>query len=115
MSAFASRLSLVLALAAAPALAQHSFECAKRVGVEKARCERHEAMFAKCGPLKGDEHHACDREFLLANPLQCDRQAGAEAARCEKEVAAFGTCRPQAGREFMRCVRQSTGESPMGH
>jgi hypothetical protein len=115
MRALTARLSLVLALAAAPAFAQHSFDCARRAGVEKARCERHEAMFAKCGPLKGDEHHACDREFLLANPLRCERLEGGEAGKCEKEVAAFKTCQPQPGREFMRCVRQSTGESPMGH
>jgi hypothetical protein len=107
--------ALLLALASLPAFGQHEFDCAKRAGVEKARCERHEAMFAKCGPLKADEHVACDREFLLAHPLRCDGQAGTEAARCEKEVAAFKTCQPQAGREFMRCVRQSTGESPMGH
>ncbi len=115
MSAPAARLALLLALAAAPASAQHTFDCGKRNGLERARCERHEAMFSKCGPLKGDEHHACDREFLLAHPLQCERQAAGEAARCEREVAAFRTCQPQPGREFMRCVSQSTGESPMGH
>ena len=115
MRAFATLLSLILALATAPAFAQHSFDCPKRAGVEKARCERHEAMFVKCGPLKGEEHHACDREFLLANPLKCGRLEAGETARCEKEVAAFKTCQPQPGREFMRCVRQSTGESPMGH
>ena len=115
MPAAPARLALLLAFAAAPALAQHDFDCAKRSGVEKARCERHEAMFAKCGPLKGDEHHACDREFLLANPLNCGRLEAGEAARCEREVAAFKTCQPLPGREFMRCVRQSTGESPMGH
>ncbi|MBK8323236.1 MAG: hypothetical protein IPL06_10990 [Betaproteobacteria bacterium] len=115
MNALAAPLALLIAALAAPAFGQHAFDCAKRAGVEKARCERHESMFAKCGPLKGDEHHACDRDYLLANPLKCDRQSGEEAAKCEKEVAAFKTCRPQPGREFMRCVRQSTGESPMGH
>ena len=115
MKAFATPLVVLLAFLAAPAIGQHTFDCAKRSGVEKARCERHESMFAKCGSLKGDEHHACDREYLLANPLKCDGQPGEEAARCAKEVAAFKTCQPQPGREFMRCVRQSTGESPMGH
>ena len=115
MKSSASLLSLLLTLAAGPAIAQHEFDCAKRAGVEKARCQRHEAMFARCGPLKGDAHHACDREFLLANPLDCRTLAGDEAAKCEKEVAAFKTCQPQPGREFMRCVRQTTGESPMGH
>jgi hypothetical protein len=107
--------ALAFALAALPAAAQHRFDCAARAGLDKARCERHETMFAKCGPLKGDDHHACDREFLLANPLACERQQGAEAARCAKEIAAFKTCQPQPGIEFKRCVSQSTGESPMGH
>ena len=115
MNALAALALLLIVFVASPAYGQHTFDCARRDGVEKARCERHEAMFAKCGPLKGDEHHACDREFLLAHPLKCDRLADGEAARCEKEVAAFKTCQPQPGREFMRCVRQSTGESPMGH
>lgn len=111
----AALLCLLAAALAVPALAQHEFDCAKRAGVEKARCQRHEAMFAKCGPLKGDAHHACDRDFLIAHPLRCDGFAGDEAAKCAKEVAAFRTCEPQPGRDFMRCVRQSTGESPMGH
>lgn len=108
-------IALLLACLALPAAAQHTFDCTKRSGVEKARCERHEAMFARCGPLKGDAHHACDREFLLAHPLKCGTLSGDEAVKCEKEVAAFATCQPQPGREFVRCVRQSTGESPMGH
>lgn len=109
-----SLLAFILA-AALPASAQHDFACAKRAGIEKARCERHEAMFAKCGPLKGEAHHACDRDFLAAHPLRCDALAGDDAARCAKEVEAFQRCQPRAGGAFMRCVRDATGESPMGH
>ena len=84
-------------------------------GVGKARCERHEAMYKQCGPLKGDEHFACDRSYLLANPLKCETFSGDEAARCTKEVAAFKACEANAGVGFMKCVRNTTGESPMGH
>jgi hypothetical protein len=99
---------------AAPAAA-HVVECAKLRGVDKARCERHEGMFRKCGPLKDEAHHACDREFLLANPLNCGALQGNDAERCGKEVAAFKACESNAGAEFMRCVRNTAGESPMGH
>jgi hypothetical protein len=95
--------------------AQHRFDCANSSGVEKARCERHERMFEKCGPLTGDAHHACDREFLLANPLPCAALSGPDAERCGKEVEAFKACEAQPGREFVRCVRMATAESPMGH
>lgn len=95
--------------------AAHVGSCDEKTGVEKARCERHQKMFDKCGVLKGEEHFVCDRAFLLANPLDCRKQSGDEKAKCEKEVAAFKTCEPQAGREFMRCVRKEAGSSPMGH
>lgn len=103
-----------LAAAVFPAGA-HVGSCDEKTGVEKARCERHQKMFDKCGVLKGEEHFICDREFLRANPLDCGKQTGAEKAKCEKEVAAFKTCETQQGREFMRCVRKEAGSSPMGH
>lgn len=93
----------------------HVTNCEKREGVEKLRCERHEKMYAKCGPLKGAEHHACDREFLLANPLVCKPLSGKAAEVCEAEVKAFKTCEPKQGREFAMCVRDAVGSSPMGH
>ncbi len=93
----------------------HVSQCEKREGVEKLRCERHEKMYAKCGPLKGTEHHVCDREFLLANPLVCKPLTGKAAETCEAEVKAFKTCEPKQGREFAICVRDAVGSSPMGH
>jgi hypothetical protein len=107
-------LSMTL-MSASSALLAHVSNCEKREGVEKLRCERHEKMFAKCGPLKGAEHHACDREFLLANPLVCKPLAGKAAEVCEAEVKAFKTCEPKQGREFAMCVRDAVGSSPMGH
>lgn len=110
-SLFTASFSAVFAVPAAA----HVGSCDEKTGVEKARCERHQKMFDKCGVLKGEEHFKCDREFLLANPLDCTKQTGEEKAKCEKEVAAFKTCEAQQGREFMRCVRKEAGSSPMGH
>jgi len=93
----------------------HQFDCATKQGIDRARCERHEKMYAKCGPIKGDAHFACDREFLLANPLDCKAVGFADAKACEAEVASFTTCEPEQGRAFMRCVRDKIGASPMGH
>src|SRR5262245_51774163 len=67
----------------APELARgHTVDCSGRAGIELARCERHQKMAAQCGPVKGDAHFACDREFLLANPLRCEALAGDDAQRC---------------------------------
>ncbi len=88
--------------------------CDKAAGIQKLRCERHDRMAAQCGPLKGEEHHVCDRSYLLANPLVCTALPAAEAMRCEAEKAAFKTCEAQAGRAFMVCVRETIKESPMG-
>ena len=92
----------------------HGIDCTGRAGIDLARCERHQAMAAQCGPIKGEAHFVCDRAFLLANPLQCKTLAGDDAKRCQAEVAAFKTCEPQPGREFMRCVRDEVKASPMG-
>jgi len=93
----------------------HRFDCETRSGIDRARCERHERMYAKCGPLKGEEHFACDREFLLVNPLDCSKLDGDDAKRCAAEVAAFRTCEPHQGRAFLRCVRDAARGNPMGH
>ncbi|MCA3053771.1 MAG: hypothetical protein ING54_12120 [Rhodocyclaceae bacterium] len=107
---------LVFLLTTCSAFAQsHVGDCSKKEGVEKARCERHEKMAEKCGPLKGEVHFVCDREFLLANPLSCKLFTGKAGAECEAEVKAFKTCEPKQSREFMKCVRETTGISPMGH
>ena len=92
----------------------HTVDCSGRSGIELARCERHQKMAAQCGPVKGDAHFACDREFLLANPLQCHALGGDDAKRCAAEPAAFKACEPQPGREFMRCVGERMKASPMG-
>ena len=106
--------------AAKPAVADkkidsHVGDCVKKEGINKARCERHETMAAKCGAIKGDAHFQCDRDYLLANPLDCSKQTGKDGEQCKAEVAAFKTCEANQGREFMKCVRGATGESPMGH
>lgn len=105
----------VFALLPLPAHA-HELDCAKQSGLQLARCERHQQMFAKCSAVAGEAHFACDREFLLANPLKCKALplAADEARRCEAELAAFKTCEARPGREFMRCVRDTTKESPNG-
>ena len=92
----------------------HTIDCSGRSGIELARCERHQKMAAQCGPIKGDAHFACDREFLLANPLQCNALGDDDAKRCAAESAAFKACEPQPGREFMRCVGDRMKASPMG-
>lgn len=97
------------------AMAQaHEFKCDTRSGIDRARCERHEKMYVRCGPLEGEAHFVCDREFLLANPLDCSALTGEDASRCEAEVKAFKACQAQPGRAFMRCVRDAIRASPMG-
>lgn len=93
----------------------HVGACGKKSGVEALRCERHMKMAEKCGPLTGDAHFQCDREFLLANPLTCSSLKGDDGKACTAEVASFKTCEPKPGREFMACVKKETGQSPMGH
>ncbi len=96
--------------------AEHVGDCAKREGIEQARCERHMKMAEKCGSLKGEAHFACDREFLIANPLSCEKQSDSKVmSACYAEVKAFKSCEAKPGVEFMKCVKTTTGESPMGH
>lgn len=93
----------------------HEMNCEQRTGIDKARCERHTVMAGQCGPLKGEAHFACDREFLIANPLDCSRLQGADAQACQAELAAAKTCQAQPGRAFMKCVRDATAADPAGH
>ena len=93
----------------------HLSDCGKKEGINKARCERHEAMATKCSAIKGDAHFQCDRDYLMVNPLDCTKLSGKDGEQCKAEVAAFKTCEANQGREFMKCVRGATGESPMGH
>jgi len=107
--------SLLLISANESAAAGHVGDCAKKSGVEALRCERHMKMAEKCGPLQGEAHFQCDREFLLANPLNCGPLKGDAVIACKAEVASFKTCEAKSGREFMACVKKETGQSPMGH
>lgn len=93
--------------------AAHKVDCAGRTGIDLARCERHQAMAAKCGPIQGEAHLVCDREFLLAHPLRCEALSSDETKRCEAERAAFRDGEPQAGRAFLVCVRDTMKASPM--
>ena len=93
----------------------HVSGCDKKDGIEKLRCERHVKMAEKCGPLKGDAHFACDREFLIANPLDCVKLVDKAADSCVAEAKAFKTCETNQGHDFMKCVASTTNESPMGH
>lgn len=93
--------------------AAHTQDCTPMKGIQKARCERHDKMFAKCGQVKGEAHYVCDREFLLANPLACDALSGEDRDRCAAEGKAFKACEAKAGREFITCVRDSLKASPM--
>jgi hypothetical protein len=102
----------LFALLCASAGAQ-DFKCEMR-GFDRARCERHERMFAKCGPIKSEMHFACDRDYLVAHPLECKALTGEDVARCEAELAAFKACEPRLGREFRRCVREEIKVVPTG-
>ena len=104
-----------LAFGVAGAASAHVADCSRFDGVAQLRCERHVRMMDKCGLLKGTAHHACDREFLLANPLNCSVLKEGQRTLCDAELKAFKTCEPKPGVEFMGCVKQSTGASPVGH
>jgi hypothetical protein len=93
----------------------HVPDCSTRSGIDKARCERHTHMFAKCGAVQGEAHFDCDREFLLANPLDCGTVGTQDSAACAAETAAMKKCASNAGRAFVRCVRTEINASPMGH
>lgn len=98
-----------------PGKATHVGDCSQRSGIAKARCERHEKMFAKCGSIAGEAHFVCDREYLLAHPLDCSAIDSGDRKLCAAEIAAFTTCEAKPGRGFMRCVRGEINASPMGH
>lgn len=112
-SAARALLAAALAVAGLPALA-HTSDCKDRSGLDLARCERHLKMYAKCGPLAGEAHYACDREFLMANPIDCAPLEGAGRSQCEAEGKALRDCAPKQGSQFIRCVRDEAKASPMG-
>lgn len=117
-SCFPDRMRLALCscmLGFAGAASAHVADCSRFDGVAQLRCERHVRMADKCGLLKGPAHHACDREFLLANPLNCSVLKEGQRPACDAETKAFKTCEPKQGMEFMSCVKQATGTSPVGH
>lgn len=104
---------LSFALIAPSASYAHVGSCASLEGIKKARCERHEKMFAMCGPIKGAAHFDCDRSFLLDNPLNCATLDEANAKLCAAEIAAFDTCKAKPGKEFLICVKEQTASGPM--
>lgn len=110
------RLLAIAALAAVAAPAQaHEVDCKGSAGIELARCERHVKVAAQCGKLTGDAHFACDRDYLLANPLDCKALSGDEVQQCKAEIGAIENCKAKpAGREFMQCVRAEAKANPMG-
>ena len=113
-----SRLFLsALALFLAPdALAQrgggHIPDCNTLEGLKRARCERHTRMYDQCHHIKGEAHHECDRQFLLANPLDCKPLAGRDAEGCAAEHDAVAACREQTGTAFFRCARERLRADP---
>jgi hypothetical protein len=107
-------IAALLALLSASAAA-YELKCSSEMrGIDRSRCERHERIFAKCGPIKSEGHFTCDRDYLVAHPLECKALIGEDVARCEAEVAAFKACEPRLGREFMRCVREEIKVVPTG-
>lgn len=94
-------------------LQAHEVKCENMAGIKMARCERHQKMAEKCGPIKGEAHYACDREYLIANPLSCTSLAGKDATQCAAEAKAFQTCEAKPGKEFMVCVRKEIDANPM--
>ena len=101
--------ALLLAVVSAWA---HEVDCSAKKGLDLARCQRHVKMAGRCEPVKGDAHYACDREFMIANPLACSALEGADQAQCQAEGAALKSCEPKPGREFMRCVSNAIKTSP---
>jgi hypothetical protein len=60
----------------------HSVDCAGRGDIDQARFESHRKMAETCGPLTGEEHLACNRAFLIAQPLDCKPLSAEDAGRC---------------------------------
>lgn len=113
-TALALCLSALASTLAPPALADN-VDCGERRGIDLARCQRHQKMAAHCGKVTGEAHFACDREFLLAQPLDCKALPADAQSACQAELDAFKVCKPKPGAEFMRCVRDTTKVSPVGH
>ncbi len=115
MKTFLGALLAFLASSSFALAAGNAGACNAKEGVDKLRCERHLGMAEKCGPLRGEAHFACDREFLIANPLVCSGLKDKAGEACNSEANAFKTCQSNMGRDFMNCVEKTGGQSPMGH
>ena len=113
-------LGLIYTSPFAPASAQvpakrddgHVSDCTRLPGIARARCERHERMYEKCHAIRGEAHHECDRQFIVANPLDCSQLAGGDARACEQERDAVRACSAEAGRAFFRCVSRLLQADP---
>jgi hypothetical protein len=90
----------------------HIPDCNTLQGLKKARCERHTRMYDKCHAIKGEAHHICDREFLIAHPLECDSLGGKDAEGCRAERDAIHACREETGSAFFRCARDRIRADP---
>ena len=90
----------------------HIPDCNTLEGLKKARCERHTRMYDKCHEIKGEGHHECDRQFLIANPLDCKALAGRDAQACGAEREAVQACKDETGTTFFRCAREKLRADP---
>lgn len=88
----------------APVRQGHNGDCSKMTGIAQARCERHERRYEKCHAIRGESHHECDRQFIVANPLDCRTLSAEDARACEHEREAVRACSAVSGRGFFRCV-----------
>lgn len=79
-------------------------DCTTLAGISKARCERHERMYEKYHAIRGEAHHECDRQFILASPLDCSTLSADDARVCEQEREAVRACSAESGRGFLRCM-----------
>ncbi len=83
---------------------RYVFDCTTLAGISKARCERHERMYETCHAIRGEAHHECDRQFIVANPLDCRTLSAEDARACEHEREVVRACSAEFGRGFFRCV-----------
>lgn len=80
--------------------------------------KRDERHFADCATLagiaraRGEAHHECDRQFILANLLDCSSLSGDDAHACGREREAVRACADKAGGDFFRCVREALRADP---
>jgi hypothetical protein len=90
----------------------HHGDCSRITGIKQAHCERHEWMYGKCHAIRGEAHHECDRQSILANPLDCAKLSGADVEACRAELEATKNCEDRRGSEFFRCMREALVADP---